>query len=328
MYFTVTVDTEEEWDWAAGWPTGRPQVSNIAQLPRFQELCARYRVRPTYFVDLAVLNDDSACKVILDLAKHDDAEIGMHIHPWNTPPIVDDGPVRARETFLHNLPAQLITAKLASVYDRFGQFGLRPTSFRGGRYSSGGAVTDFLRDRGFCADASVLPLTTWSDDGAPDYRQRDLFPRRLAPRREGEQPLWEIPLTLGFTRGPATFWRRVYEVVESNWLSKLRLIGIAERLGVVRKVWLNFESPLGERMLDFIPVLQEMPLPAICFTMHSSSLIAGKGPYTRTATDEIRMFQRMESVFRWLAESRTFSSLKMSELAHKLEGEYHACTRN
>lgn len=328
MYVTVTIDTEEEWDWAAGWPTGRPEVTNIQALPRFQDLCERYGIRPTYFVDLAVLDDVGARPVILDLASRDDVEIGMHIHPWNTPPIVNAGPVAARETFLHNLPQDLIRAKLASVYGRFRELGLRPTSFRGGRYSSGGPVTDFLRDRGFCADASVLPRTTWPDEGAPDYRHRDMLPRRLAPRREGEQPLWEIPLTLGFTRKPATFWRRFYELVESSLLGRLRLIGIAEQLGIVRKVWLNFESPLGEHMLDFVRVLQDVQLPAICFTLHSSSLVAGKGPYTRTQTDENRLFQKIETAFRWLTESAGFSPLTMSEVAHKLEGEYHACTRD
>lgn len=328
MYVTVTVDTEEEWDWSAGWPTGRPQVSNVSRLPKFQELCARYSIRPTYFVDLAVLDDHVACGVILDLAKRDDVEIGMHIHPWNTPPILDIRPVTARETFLHNLREDLITAKLTSVYDRFLELGLRPTSFRGGRYSSGGQVTEFLLDHGFRADASVLPMTTWPDDGAPDYRHRDLMPRRLAPRRDGEQSLWEIPLTLGFTRKPLEFWRRCYEAVETSWLRRLRLIGIAERLRIVRKVWLNFESPLSEKMFDFLPLLQAMQLPAICFTIHSSSLVAGKGPYTRVDADEIRLFQRMESVFRWLAESEGFSPITMTELAHQLEGDYHARTRN
>src|SRR5690348_13802428 len=89
MRFTVTIDTEEEWDWSAGWPNGRPRVSNIEALPRFQDLCAKYGVRPTYFVDLAVLDDPTASQTILHIAKDRNVEIGMHIHPWNTPPIMD-----------------------------------------------------------------------------------------------------------------------------------------------------------------------------------------------------------------------------------------------
>lgn len=328
MYYTVTVDTEEEWDWAAGWPTGRPQVTNIQALPRFQELCARYGARPTYFVDLAVLEDPDASKVILELADRHDLEIGMHIHPWNTPPILDYRATRARETFLHNLPDDLIVGKLNRVYDKFLALGLRPTSFRGGRYSSGGKVTEFLRDRGMRADASVLPFTTWPDDGAPDYRCRGLFPLRLAPRRDGESPLWEIPLTLGFTRRPLAFWRRCYEAVEMSWLGKLRLIGIADRLGLVRKVWLNFESPQGERMLEWLPLLERLALPCICFTMHSSSLIAGKGPYTRTERDADRLYDRIERVLSHLAGAGNYVPVTMTQLAERLESEYDARARN
>lgn len=328
MRFTITVDTEEEWDWASGWPTGRPQVTNIDALPRFQQLCSRYGIRPTYFVDLAVLDDCRAKQTVLEVAGQPGVEVGMHIHPWNTPPIMDARSTTARDTFLHNLRDDLITAKLNRVYRRFNDLGLRPTSFRGGRYSSGGQVTAFLRRHGFWADASVLPLTTWPDDGAPDYRGRGLLPNRLPPAEQGRPPLWEIPLTLAFNRRPLGFWRRCYELIENSWLGKLHLIGIAERLRLIRRIWLNFESPLGEHMLDMLPVARRLGLQHVCFTVHSSSLMAGKGPYTRTAGDEQRIFGLIERVFAKLAASAEFIPVTTTELAQQLEGEYHACARN
>lgn len=327
MYFTVTIDTEEEWDWS-DWPTERPRVSNIQSLPRFQEQCARHGVRPTYFVNQAVLNDEDARRIVLDFSRCDDVEIGMHIHPWNTPPIDELAPVRARESFLHNLPDEIIDAKLSHVYDGFREHGLTPTSFRGGRYSSGGRIIDFLRGRGFWVDASALPHTTWPEDGAPDYRRRDLWPRRLAPSDSERPPLWEIPLTLGFTRQPQQLWRRLHEAVETTWLGKLRLIGIAERLGLVRKVWLNFESPLGERMLDFLPVARRLGLPCVCFTVHSSSLVAGPGPYTRDAADEARITAQIEDVFHRLADADDLTPVTMTQLAKILEKQYHAHSGN
>jgi hypothetical protein len=185
-----------------------------------------------------------------------------------------------------------------------------------------------LRDRGFLADASVVPYTTWSDDGAPDYRSWDIQPVRLPPRRAGEQSLWLIPLTLGFTRRPFHFWRKCYAYVESSWLSKLRLIGVAERLGIVRKVWLNFEDPLGERMLVFLNLLRRLHLPCICFTVHSSSLVAGVGPYTRTRANEDRLYAQVEEVFGTLAKWPDFKPATVTEVARKLEQEHHASTRN
>src|SRR5262245_29085545 len=138
--YTLTVDTEEEWDWSSGWPIDNLSTANIACLPRFQEICSRHGAAVTYFTDYAVLDNARARDILLDIARQPRVEIGMHIHPWNTPPLLHRGSVAARETFLHNLPPEVIRAKLTSVYDRFQEVGLTPTSFRGGRYSSGGVI--------------------------------------------------------------------------------------------------------------------------------------------------------------------------------------------
>jgi hypothetical protein len=229
---------------------------------------------------------------------------------------------------LHNLPEELIQEKLDSVYDSFVNVGLRPTSFRGGRYSSGGAIHDFLYKRRFLADASVCPYSTWQDEGAPDYRHRGLEPVRLPPRQNEELPLWEIPLTLAFTRRPFSLWRNWYELVERTWLSKLRLIGLGERLGVVRKVWLNFESPLGQHMRSFLDLLQKCAVQTICFTLHSSSLMPGGNSFTRTNEDAARLYERLETVLKFLSNNPAFRPATVSEVAQHLEERYDASIGN
>jgi hypothetical protein len=322
--FTMTIDTEEEWDWDRGWPTKDLSLSNIELLPRFQGICDQYGVATTYFADQAVLDNAATREILLALAERPEIEVGMHIHPWNTPPVIQNGPVRARDTFLHNLPVHLIKEKLCSVYERFRSLGLRPTSFRGGRYSSGGPIHEFLQDNGFLADASVCPYSTWPDDGAPDYRHRGLEPTRIPPRCPSELALWELPLTLAFTRRPFAFWRQCYDLVERTWLSNLHLIGIGERLGIVRKVWLNFESPLGDYMEALLGRLQLLNIPAVCFTVHSSSFLPGGNSFTRTPADAERLFRRVENVFSVLSRNASFQAATVSEVAQKLEARYHA----
>jgi hypothetical protein len=326
--FTLTIDTEEEWDWEGAFPTRDLAVENVRHLPKLQALCRRHGVAATYFTNQAVLDDPQARPILLEVARQDRVEIGMHIHPWNTPPFDLAAPVRTRDTFLHNLPPDLIRAKLESVYRQFADNGLRPTSFRGGRYSSGQVVQDFLRDKGFLADASVVPYTTWADDGAPDHRHRDLSPVRLPPRRPGEQALWEIPLTMGFTRRPFRFWQGFRDLSERTWLGKLRLVGLAERLGVVRKAWLNFEQALGKNMLPFLAMLRRLNLPAICFTLHSSSLLAGKNRYTPTQADEDRLFAYLDEVLGTVSTWPEFRSATVTEVALTLEESYHAGAGN
>jgi hypothetical protein len=300
----------------------------VGRLPRFQQLCAAQGIAPTYFTNWAVLDQPDARQTLLGLQKLGRLEIGMHIHPWNTPPLAAPARVTSRDTYLQNLDQDLILAKLEQLYRRFEDCGLAPTSFRGGRYSSSATIREFLQRRGFLADASVVPFTSWQDDGAPDYRDRDLAPVRHAPQGPGGQPLWEIPLTLGFTRRPFGWWARCYDAIAQSWLRRLRLIGIAERTRFIRKVWLNFEDTSAAVMLSFLNVLRGMQLPCICFTIHSSSLMAGKSSYTPTAAAEARVFAAMEEVFSTLAGWPEFQPATVSEVAISLENQYHARARH
>src|SRR5438094_138508 len=127
--YAMTIDTEEEWDWNSGWPTSQLSVANVRQLPRFQDLCSRFGVATTYFTDLAVIDDPESRKILLKLAERTGVEIGMHIHPWNTPPFDRIEPIIPRETFLHNLDRTIAREKLDRVHGAFTNLGLSPTSF-------------------------------------------------------------------------------------------------------------------------------------------------------------------------------------------------------
>ncbi|HTK78388.1 MAG TPA: hypothetical protein VL371_24215 [Gemmataceae bacterium] len=325
--FTVTVDTEEEWDWGAGYPTENLSLRNIAELPRLHEACSRHGAAVTYFANYAVLSNPAARRTLLDLHRQPGVEIGMHIHPWNTPPLTRRGQVPPRETFLHNLPPDQVRAKLEAVYGLFEQHGLRPTSFRGGRFSTSEVVQDFLRDKGFVADASVLPFSTWEDDGAPDYRDRRPEPTRRPPRRPGEPGFWELPSTMGYSRRPFGLWHRLFEAVANTPLRHLRLIGLAERLGLVRKAWLSFESPLGRPMLPFLRLLRKQRLPCVDFMLHSSSLLPGGSGFTRTSADRDRLFASIDEVLGTVRTWSDFQPATVTEVANHLEKQ-HACSRN
>jgi len=317
----VTVDTEEEWNWDGPLPESPPSVANVLRLPSFHELCSRYGMRPTYFTNLAVIENDASRRVVERLASLDDAEIGMHVHPWHTPPITRFDRSSSRYSFLHNYPAEIVLDKLGTVHSALEGCGIRPTSFRGGRYSTGATIHAFLQDRGFVADCSIVPYTHWRDDGAPDFRSRDIFPKRVAPR-EGLGPLWEIPLSLGFSRRPFRLWSRCFDLVERSALRRLRLIGVAERTRLVRRIWLNLELPDAADWTAFLRLLQGIGVPCICFTVHSSSLVAGPGPYTKTGDDEIRIRKKIEATFRTIRTLPGFVPATATELARHLERAY------
>jgi hypothetical protein len=319
--FCVTVDTEEEWDWASGYPTARPTVANIARLPAFQTVCERHAAAVVYFVNHAVLSDPAATAVVRELAARPNVEIGLHIHPWNTPPLAGTPSVPTRDSFLHNLPWQEAKAKLDATFDAFAAAGLTPTSFRGGRYSTSPEIQHYLRDRGVTADASVLPFTTWADDGAPDFRSRDPLPVRMPPRRPGDTALWELPLTFGYTRRPFAKWHGIMTAAGTGVWKPLRAVGILDRLGIVRKAWLNLENPAYPDPAAFVPVVAAEALPFACFTLHSSSLLPGGSPYCATQADVDRLLTRTEQSLS-AATAAGWRPTTMRQAVTELEAEF------
>jgi hypothetical protein len=321
--FCITVDTEEEWDWASGYPTPNPRVTNIAHLPAFQTVCERHAAAVTYFVNHAVLSDPPATAVIQRLATRPNVEIGLHLHPWNTPPLATTPSVPTRDSFLHNLPWEVAKAKLDAALAAFAAAGLEPTSFRGGRYSTSPQIQDHLRNRGVLADASVLPFTTWADDGAPDYRDRHPTPVRRPPRHDGDAALWELPLTFGYTRRPFAKWHGVMTAAVKGVWKPLRAVGLMDRLGIVRKAWLNLENPAYPDPAAFVPVVAAERLPFACFTLHSSSLLPGGNPYCRTPADVDRLLERTEQCLAAAAKA-VWRAATVTQTAKEMEQEFLA----
>ncbi len=315
------MDTEEEWDWDSGYSTGPTSLRNIQQLPAFHDLCESTGTAVVYFVNHAVLTHTESRRVIQTLAKRPNTEIGLHIHPWNTPPLATTPRVSTRESYLHNLPWEVQQAKLDSTLQSFRDSGLSPISYRGGRYSSSPQIQSYLRKHGLWVDCSIVPGTTWPDDGAPDYRHRTLSPVRLLADEDPAKPIWELPLTFGNTSKNQRRGAKWLQAADSRLGRVVRLTGILDRLNIVSRCWLNFENPIGERMLSFLNVLRTLRPPFVSFTLHSSSLLAGGSPYNRDDASVQRLLERMKEVLQLLRSWPEFVPTTMTEIAHTLEAQ-------
>jgi hypothetical protein len=324
--FSITVDTEEEWDWSSGYRTDSRDVSNIHALEKFQTACDELNAKVTYFVNHAVLANQTTARIICDLANRPNVEIGMHIHSWNTPPLNAETAVSEKESFLHNIPREIAIQKLQTVLDTFNENGLNPTSFRGGRYSTSDWMQEFLHRNGIIADASILPFTTWPDDGAPDFRDRDLIPVRR-DIQSGTHGLWEIPLTLAYTKKPWTFWRNFYELGQETPFRQLRMTAIAERL-FIKRIWLNLEHPLGEHSTKLLQSLRTENLPCINFTLHSSSLVAGLNSYSPTDIHVSDLYNRLRTCISKLNTWSEFQTATVTEVANLLEKQHNENSGN
>lgn len=137
-----------------------------------------------------------------------------------------------------------------------------------------------------------------------------------------QAPLWEIPLTLGFTRRPFGLWAKIYDTGRTPLLRHLRIGGALEKVGIVKKVWLNFETQDSSSIMKFIEVLATTKIPCITFTVHSSSLEAGSGMYTKTKADERLMLRKVNKVLGRVRNHLDVTPSLTSEVAVVLERQY------
>src|SRR4051794_19911505 len=83
--FLISIDTEGDNVWSRGRHT---ETRNAASLPRFQALCERYRLKPTYLTNYEMACSKEFVAFGSDAVERGTAEIGMHLHAWNSPPLV------------------------------------------------------------------------------------------------------------------------------------------------------------------------------------------------------------------------------------------------
>src|SRR5688500_12060234 len=158
MNLTITIDTEED-NWGE---YARPQfsVENIARIPRLQSLFDRYDVRPTYLISYPVATSSAAVEILGKYRSEGRCEIGTHPHPWNTPPIDEER--TQTNSYISNLPASLQYRKIETLTQTINAaFGVRPTSYRSGKWGFNEDVARALIHLAYKVDTSVFPVWDW-----------------------------------------------------------------------------------------------------------------------------------------------------------------------
>jgi len=293
----VSIDTEED-----NWIPAREnlRVENVRQLPVLNALFERLGVRPTYFVTHSVAVDAASSQIVGDIAQCGFAEIGAHLHPWNTPPL--DEAFIARHTMLLNIPARLQRAKLETLTLELQRClgGRRPQSFRAGRWAIGRETVGALLDCGYSIDSSVTPHTSWAhqDDGA-FHVGAPVHAYRLDRGSDVRRPvaggrLTEIPPSFGFNRAPLNFWGGVHRAFSSRLGHAIMLDRVAGSTGFLRHVSLSPETDVVDDMLDLTRALLATGVRHLHVYLHSPSLVPGLTPFARTRSDVIRLYAAIE----------------------------------
>lgn len=284
-HFWVTIDTEEDFDWAAPFARTGYRLDSVPALAECQDYFSRAAVKPIYLVDWPIVNDDRAVELLGSARADGLCEIGAQLHPWVTPP--HDEKVNERNSYTGNLPPALQRAKMASLRDGIrDRFGVAPTVYRAGRYGLGPETPTMLAELGFRCDTSVRSGFDYRGGHGPDYRGAPLRPWWVPTSRGA---VLEVPVTtvFGGLLGPGG--ERIYHRFARNGMH----VGAAlARLGLIERIALTPEGIPAERACRAIDIAVEQRLPILTFSFHSPSLQPGNTPYVRSAAD-------LDLFYRW-----------------------------
>ena len=83
--FLITIDTEGDNLWER---SKTLSTRNAQFLPRFQTLCESYGFKPTYLTNYEMAICPFSQDFGKELLQKGTGEIGMHLHAWNSPPLI------------------------------------------------------------------------------------------------------------------------------------------------------------------------------------------------------------------------------------------------
>lgn len=270
--FVVTVDTEEEFDWAKPFERFGHALTHVPWLGRFQAFCEDMDVVPVYLVDYPVACDTRVIDVLGTAVATGRAEIGVQLHPWVSPPHDED--INVHNSYAGNLPPALERAKFDGLRRTVeAAFGQPAQIYRAGRYGVGANTARIIAEGGIAIDSSVRARFDYRGEGGGNFRDHPVHPWWI-DRAAG---LFELPLSTLY----CGLLRR-----QGGWLYHAlwrvpRMRGVLARLGLLERVPLTPEGVDAAAALRAIDAALADHLPVLVFSFHSPSLRPGNTPYVR-----------------------------------------------
>lgn len=281
-----SIDVEEEGLFSGRYAPVAEGVRNVEFLRRLEFVTQEFGVPLTLLCTWPVLNDCGCRELLRHWRDNFGAEIGAHLHPWNTPPL--SGEAGQAWTPSEAMDAALLDAKLSELLRACrAATGEAPLSFRMGRFDLGPKVRALLPRHGLQVDGSIVPVT-WSP-ALPEafLSQADPY---LWPTDAGDEPrLTEAPVTM-VPLCPAL--RKAAWALGGGWLLKrFHTLGAA---GTV-PAWF----PLASMKLAAHLHLARGGRVVHLF-LHSSELMPGCAPHVPDETAIVRMVRRTHAFLHWL----------------------------
>ncbi len=324
--FLITIDTEGDNCWES---EGEPETRNARFLPRFQSLCEAHGLSPTYLTNYEMMQDEFYREFAADCLRRGKAEIGMHLHAWNNPPLIpltsDD---RKFKPYLMEYPEPVMIEKIRTItriLEDFFQVKMR--SHRSGRWAFNSPYAKMLASEGYDVDCSVVPGFSWKHHpgkpdgpGGSDYRK---FPRREYflnlddISRPGISRLLEIPVS-SYDRN--AFIKRVFLAGFPDRIRERVMHRLGPGLIILR--------PDGRNLTGLLEIVENAVIKGhscLEFMIHSSELMPGGSIYFRTEPEVEKLYEDLEALFSRV--SSDFTGMTLSEHYDRLVADGSAVSK-
>jgi hypothetical protein len=311
--FLITIDTEGDNLW------GKPSsiiTKNAEYLYRFQKLCEEYSFKPTYLTNYEMASDQVFIEFARDVIKRDTGEIGMHLHPWNSPPLIpltmDDF---STQPYLIEYNEQIIRQKIEYMTKLLEDtFQVDIVSHRAGRWAINEYYAKALQEFGYKVDCSVTPLINWSSQmgnpcgrGGTNYSSfpdKAYFLNLVNVSQEGKSNILEVPMTVIPT--DSTFSKKInYECKNTKLVKRL-----------VNRLFPSFcmLRPNGKNLYSLLKIIDKVidnKKDYAEFMIHSSELMPGGSPTFKINRDIEKLYRDLRILFDRVQES--FNGATMAE---------------
>jgi hypothetical protein len=300
--FVITIDTEGDNIWQRQSPV---TTENVRFLPRFQQLCEKHSLKVTYLVNYEMAIDPRLQEFGKQILQDQTGEIGLHIHPWNSPPLsLSKNGTNVPHSYLYEYPEEIIFAKLQFMTDLLSStFSVRPVSHRAGKWGFDARIARALMKLDYLVDCSITPGVSWKKykgnpdgNGGPDYYEFSLKPYFLSPediRHEGLSTLLEVPVTIQPLYDSGL--EKVYKPVRKYFAGKFFRAFFGLPYAWMRPTGKNLNA-----LLSTIDWACRERMPVIQFVLHSSELMPAGSPNFSTADHIEKLYEDLEILFSYV----------------------------
>lgn len=303
--FIITIDTEGDnlWSWSTGC---KIKTDNTKYLLRFQKLCEDYGFKPVWLTNYEMISDSQFVDFACNIVENNMGEIGMHLHAWNTPPIIalknsnsiDD------KGYLIEYPEEVMDKKIKTMTDLItDRIGIKPITHRAGRWAMNDKYFELIAKYGYKVDCSYTPHVNWQSSkgeniGGCDYSRMP----------EGEQyintvfgNILEVPVTI----------RTGNYFIPPDKLTLRNIYRWGRRIYKNEATWIRPNGYNLKSMIKLSNEIIENPNDKyIMFMLHSSELMPGGSPTFKSSESIENLYNTINILFKRIADDCKGITLK------------------